>query len=147
MPLLWPSTRSARSAVAVVKSTVWPASTTARPRAIARCVLPTPGEQSHTAQFPCFATVHYPWHPLVGQTLTVKRQHRLPGGSRSFACLLPDGTWTLLPEWMTSRERCARLELVREPQVAAAALAELVAIFHALSAPVSIAKIAETTPH
>src|SRR6059058_3696808 len=34
MPLLWPSTRSARSAVAVVKSTVWPASTTARPRAI-----------------------------------------------------------------------------------------------------------------
>src|SRR2546426_2114534 len=43
MPLLWPSTRSARSAVAVVKSPVWPASTTARPRAIARCVLPTPG--------------------------------------------------------------------------------------------------------
>src|SRR5947199_9178106 len=43
MPLLWPSTRSARSAVAVVKSTVWPASTTARPRAIARWVLPTPG--------------------------------------------------------------------------------------------------------
>src|SRR3989442_1280338 len=43
MPLLWRSTRSARSAVAVVKSPVWPASTTARPRAIARCVLPTPG--------------------------------------------------------------------------------------------------------
>jgi len=72
---------------------------------------------------------------------------RLADGGGAFACLLPDGTWTLLPEWMTSRERCARLELVREPQVAAAALAELVALFHALSAPISVAKIAETTPH
>ena len=43
----WPSVSAlasaARSAVALVKRTEWPASTTARPSAIARCVLPTPG--------------------------------------------------------------------------------------------------------
>ncbi len=33
----------------MVKSTVWPASTTARPRAIARCVLPTPGGPKKSA--------------------------------------------------------------------------------------------------
>ena len=35
--------RAARSAVALVKRTECPASTTARPSAIARCVFPTPG--------------------------------------------------------------------------------------------------------
>src|SRR6266700_2434977 len=141
MPLLWPSTRSARSAVAVVKNTVWPASTTARPRAIARCVLRRREEQSHTAQFQRSVVIHYCWHPFVGQQLTVKSIQRAPDGQRALRCLLPDGTWTFLPEWMTSREQCARLMLVDEPCVSVGALEALIGLLRSLPRAAAPARI------
>src|SRR5207253_7246239 len=96
-------------------------------------------EQSHTAQFQRSVVIHYCWHPLVGQQLTVKSIQRAPDGQRAFRCLLPDGTWTFLPEWMTSREQCARLMLVddrRRRLPAPATLAELLtraAVEHAVT--------------
>ena len=85
------------------------------------------------------------WHPLVGQPLTVKSIQRAPDGQRALRCLLPDGTWTFLPEWMTSREYCARLVLVDEPCVGVAALEALIELLRALPAgPAPVRIKAET---
>jgi hypothetical protein len=106
-----------------------------------------PGVTSHTAQSsPSSVTVHYSWHPLAGQTLSCKGQQPLPTGERAFLCLLPDGTWSLLPEWMTSRERCARCELVSEPHVSSEALNELVTFLRALRGRHQTIAAETTTP-
>ena len=70
-------------------------------------------------------TIHYPWHPLHGQTLPAKRQPRSSAGEVFVHVLLPDETWCLLPLWMTSREACAGLTLSARGEVSAAALREL----------------------
>ena len=89
--------------------------------------------RSHTAQYSrSSVTVYYSWHPLAGQTLSCKGHQPLPTGERAFICLLPDGTWSLLPEWMTSRERCARCQLVPEPHIGLDALTELMVFLRAL---------------
>jgi hypothetical protein len=80
---------------------------------------------SHTAQFQWSVTIHYRWHPLFGEMLAVKRPSSSSDGGRAFICLLPDGTWGAVPEWMTSRERCSRLTLVNTPEVSLGALLEL----------------------
>src|SRR4029079_7333418 len=118
---------------------------TAKPMAWARWLLPVPGGQSHTAQFPRSVTVHYRWHPLVGQTFTVTSCQRTRDGGRGFRCQLADGTWSFLPEWMTSRERCAGMTLVSDPVVAVEALLSLSDLLGALaSAPPRIG--ADATP-
>jgi hypothetical protein len=89
-------------------------------------------EQTHTTQFSGSVVVHYRWHPLFGQALFPKRLHRGPGGARSLVCLLPDNTWALVPEWMTSREACARCQLAEVPEVSPPALLELAAALDAL---------------
>src|SRR6516225_7299031 len=55
-----------------------------------------------------------------------------PGGARSLVCLLPNNTWALVPEWMTSREACARCQLTESPEVSLSALFELGATLDAL---------------
>jgi hypothetical protein len=56
-------------------------------------------------------------------------------------CLLPDGTWTFLPEWMTSREQCARLVLADDPCVSVAALEALIGLLRALPQDAVAARI------
>jgi hypothetical protein len=72
------------------------------------------------------------WHPRFGQALFSKRLHRGPGGERSLMCLLPDNTWAPVPEWMTSREACARCQLAEVPEVSLSALLQLAAALEAL---------------
>ena len=81
------------------------------------------------------------WHPFVGQQLTVKSIQRAPDGQRALRCLLPDGTWTFLPEWMTSREQCARLMLVDEPCVSVGALEALIGLLRSLPRAAAPARI------
>jgi hypothetical protein len=94
----------------------------------ARWLLRTPGE---TVTY-CTVSV---------QTLIVKSIQRAPGGQRALRCLLPDGTWTFLPEWMTSREQCARLVLVDDPAVCVAALDTLIELLRALPRATAPARI------
>jgi len=62
----------------------------------------------------------------------VKQLRRGPAGSRSVVGLLPDNTWALVPEWMTSREACAHCQLTEVPAVSLLALLELAAALDAL---------------
>jgi hypothetical protein len=96
---------------------------------------------SHTAQFQWSVTIHYRWHPLFGEMLAVKRPSSSSDGGRAFICLLPDGTWGAVPEWMTSRERCSRLTLVNTPEVSLGALLELRACLAELPSQSVSAKI------
>ena len=57
--------------------------------------------------------------------LETKGRKRSPHGDDYLICLLPDGTWTLLPEWMTDPKRCAALAMVEAPEVSLVALIEL----------------------
>lgn len=82
-------------------------------------------EQKHTAAVSLSVTIHYPWHPLYGQTLPVRRQQVASGAERFIHVLLPDDTWCLVPGWMTSRERCAQLALSEQAEASVAALREL----------------------
>src|SRR5262245_45978710 len=91
-----------------------------------RCVEPT------RRDYGSYCTVFAPHrnHPLFlapagGQALSRKGQQPLPNGARAFVCVLPDGTSALVPEWMTSREACARCQLASTPQVSVAALQDL----------------------
>src|SRR5206468_11772267 len=46
-----------------------------------------PSNQSHTALFSRSITVHYPWHPFCGQTLTATRTHGATTSDRAFVCV------------------------------------------------------------
>jgi hypothetical protein len=69
---------------------------------------------------------------LFGRTLFPKQVHRGPSGARSLICLLSDDTWALVPEWMTSREACARCQLTEAPEISISALLELAAALDGL---------------
>src|SRR2546429_2333905 len=47
--------------------------------------------QKHNAHGPEVIKIHYPFHPLHGQSLRVERRAKLPRGEYIF-CELPDGT-------------------------------------------------------
>src|SRR5207245_2312742 len=89
--------------------------------------------QPHTTQFSRSVVIHYPWHPLFGEKLQVRRSHRLPDGARVYFCLLPNGTLGAIPAWMGDRERCIRCPLVLAPEVSLEALRELGAVLAELS--------------
>src|SRR5215831_18424916 len=93
---------------------------------------PCRSEQTHTAQFSRSVVVHYRWHPLFGRSLFVKQLRRGPAGSRSVVGLLPDNTWAMVPEWMTSREACAHCQLTEFPEVSLSALLEVATALDAL---------------
>src|SRR5262245_28928751 len=92
-----------------------------------RCVEPSRRDDGSYCQYSRLTvTIYYAWHPLAGQALGGKGHQPLPNGARAFVCVLPDGTTSLVPEWMTSREACARCQVVATPQVSVVALQELV---------------------
>jgi hypothetical protein len=82
-------------------------------------------EQQHTAKFPRSVVIHYRWHPLFGQSLTVKSVRRARAGADFMVILVPDGTWMLVPAWMTAAHRCATTVLVEAPVVSVSALLEV----------------------
>jgi hypothetical protein len=89
------------SLVVLKNSTLFLAIQALMPRAIARCVFPTPAKQSHDSHnLPFSVTIHYRWHPFYHQSLsTVGRKNS--GAERYWVIVSPlDGTHYLLPQWM-----------------------------------------------
>ena len=68
--------------------------------------------------------VRYPWHPLCGRELEVCGRH-VRGGEASLVVVLPDGTRTEVPEWMTQVDASSGTELVSSPTVSVSALGAL----------------------
>src|SRR5712664_652481 len=67
-----------------------------------------PSRQSHSAHHTEHVTVHYPWHPLHGQTILVQRSVR--HGREVWLCE-PDERTAAIPVWMTDRVACAALSV------------------------------------
>jgi len=64
--------------------------------------------QSHSTHHTEEVTVHYPWHPLHGQTILVQRSVR--HGREVWLCEHDQRT-AAIPVWMTDRVACAALSL------------------------------------
>src|SRR5206468_7409838 len=82
-----------------------------KPRRIAiagRRAAPRHSRQSHSAHHTEQVTVHYPWHPLHGQTILVQRSVR--HGRDVWLCEHDQGT-AAIPVWMTDRVACAAVSL------------------------------------
>ena len=103
-------------------------------------------EQRHTATFPRSVVIHYQWHPLFRRSLIATGRKRWPAGNH-LICRLPDGTGTVLPEWMTELEHCAALVLVDAPQVSVAALVELTRLLAATDQPPTHASMPAEAAH
>src|SRR5207247_10603217 len=67
-----------------------------------------PSRQSHSAHHTEHVTVHYPWHPLHGQTILVQRSVR--HGREVWLCE-PDERTAAIPVWLTDRVACAALSV------------------------------------
>src|SRR5690606_23024242 len=76
---------------------------------------------SHPAHIsPRSVRIHYPWHPLAGIEVIVRRRHRA-AGEPHLVVLLPDGTGASVPEWMTDPAR-GQADLATAPRCSVAAL-------------------------
>ena len=79
--------------------------------------------QKHNAHSPEVVKIHYPFHPLYGQSLRVERRAKLPKGEYLF-CELPDGTIGGFPSWIADPTKSPNFT-VGSAMTSAAALAEL----------------------
>ena len=79
--------------------------------------------QKHNAHGPEVIKIHYPFHPLHGQSLRVERRAKLPKGEYIF-CELPDGTIGGFPSWIADPTKCPNFT-IGPALTSAAALAEL----------------------
>lgn len=79
--------------------------------------------QKHNAHGPEVIKIHYPFHPLHGQSLRVERRAKLPKGEYIF-CELPDGTIGGFPSWIADPTKSANFT-IGSPMTSASALAEL----------------------
>ena len=78
--------------------------------------------QSHTAHLPQ-VELTYPFHPLHGRRFRLERRYEL-GGDIQYMVVLPDGTRSFVPRWMT--EPAARLHtVVDNPALCLRALLDL----------------------
>ena len=67
----------------------------------------------HPARYPDFVTVHYRWHPLVGQKRPVVRAYGM--GERLHYEVQLDGYRLAVPAWMTDAEHCSPLRQAHRP--------------------------------
>ena len=94
-----------------------------------------PSRQSHSAHHTEHVTVHYPWHPLHGQTILVQRSVR--HGREVWLCDQPQRT-AAIPVWMTDCVACAALS-VGPVLVSVEALIELALLMTAIRSARTIA--------
>ena len=73
-----------------------------------RVELGQPSRQSHSAHNTEHVTVQYPWHPLHGQTIVMKRSVR--HGREVWLCESDQRT-AAIPVWLTDRVACAALSM------------------------------------
>lgn len=79
--------------------------------------------QKHNAHGPEVIKIHYPFHPLHGQSLRVERRAKLPKGEYIF-CEFPDGTIGGFPSWIADPTKVPNFT-VGPAMTSAVALAEL----------------------
>src|SRR5437660_10822688 len=79
--------------------------------------------QKHNAHGSEVVKIHYPFHPLHGQSLRVERRAKLPKGEYIF-CELPDGTIGGFPSWIADPTKSPDFT-VGPAMTSAVALAEL----------------------
>ena len=84
----------------------------------------------HNAHSPEIVKIHYPFHPLCGQSLRVRRRATFPRGEYVY-CELPDGTICGFPSWMADPVRGPSFTS-GSPLASAAALADLWSLLHHL---------------
>lgn len=84
---------------------------------------PIRASQKHNAHGPETVKIHYPFHPLHGQIVRVRRRAKFPRGEYIY-CELPDGTIAGFPSWITDATKSPDFT-VGAPLTSAAALAEL----------------------
>src|SRR5438045_8955391 len=82
--------------------------------------------QKHNAHGSEVIKIHYPFHPLYGQSLRVERRAKLPKGDYIF-CELPDGTIGGFPSWVADPTKRPNFSvgLALTPPAALAALPKL----------------------
>jgi hypothetical protein len=70
------------------------------------------------------ATIHYPYHPHYGQTVTMVRKcsHL---GPHQVQVALPSEVQILIPEWMLDEDLCCGMEIVECPALSISALLSL----------------------
>lgn len=78
----------------------------------------------HTTHVLSTATIHYPYHPHYGQSVTMVRKcsHL---GPHHVQVALPSGGQLLVPEWMLDEDLCRGMEIVERPTLAITALVSL----------------------
>ena len=86
-------------------------------------IYPYRPRQKHSAHGPEVVKVHYPFHPLHGQSLRVQRRAKLPNGEYIF-CELPDGSIGGLPSWIADATKTSDFT-AGPPLTSAAALGQL----------------------
>lgn len=81
-------------------------------------------KQSHTTHVFSSATIHYPYHPHFGQTVTMVRKcsHL---GPHQVQVAIPSGVQILIPEWMLDEGLCRGMEIVERPALSITALLSL----------------------
>jgi len=84
-------------------------------------------------------TVHYPHHPLHGQSVRVRRRWA-PGGCELLYCELADGTVATVPAWMTDVAVCSGVT-AGDPVVEPAALLQLRILLDTLNASHASARV------
>jgi hypothetical protein len=83
---------------------------------------PASAKHSHTTHVSL--TVHYPHHPLYGQTVTVVRRS-VSFGSHQLQVALSSGYQLVIPEWMLDEEHCRGMETAKQPAITLSALLAL----------------------
>ena len=87
-----------------------------------RWVLPVPGEAGTYCPLR-LVEITYPFHPLHGRRFRLERRYE-SGGDIQYVTVLPDGTRSFVPQWMT--EPAARLHaIVDSPALCVRALLDL----------------------
>ena len=79
--------------------------------------------QKHNAHGSEVIKIHYPFHPLQGQSLRVERRAKLPKGEYIF-CELSDGSIGGFPSWIADSTKSSTFT-IGPPLASAVALAEL----------------------
>src|SRR3954454_1607866 len=94
-----------------------------RPALLPDAFCPRRAIQKHNAHSPEIVKIYYPFHPLNGQSLRVRRRASFPRGDYVY-CELPDGTIGGFPSWMADPVRGSTVTS-GSPLASAAALADL----------------------
>src|SRR6266487_3551830 len=85
---------------------------------------PVSAKHPHSTHVLSTATIHYPYHPHYGQSVTmVRRCSHL--GPHHVQVALPSGGQLLVPEWMLDEDLCRGMEIVERPTLAITALVSL----------------------